>query len=94
MLSLDYNKTSRISDTFMSRLNFLSFLNQGVLGSINWAALLVDEAHRLKNNESQLYQALMEFHTNHRLLITGTPLQNSMKELWSLLQFIMPDRYV
>jgi SNF2 family DNA or RNA helicase len=34
----------------------------------------------------------MEFDTNHRLLITGTPLQNSLKELWALLQFIMPQK--
>ncbi|XP_049815552.1 chromodomain-helicase-DNA-binding protein 1 [Schistocerca nitens] len=63
------------------------------LGSVSWAALLVDEAHRLKNDDSLLYKALMEFDTNHRLLITGTPLQNSLKELWSLLHFIMPNKF-
>ncbi|XP_053672247.1 chromodomain-helicase-DNA-binding protein 1 [Anopheles nili] len=64
------------------------------LGSIAWASLLVDEAHRLKNDDSLLYKALKEFDTNHRLLITGTPLQNSLKELWALLHFIMPERFV
>lgn len=63
------------------------------LGCINWAALLVDEAHRLKNDDSLLYKALKEFSTNHRLLITGTPLQNSLKELWALLHFIMPQKF-
>lgn len=63
------------------------------LGSIGWATLLVDEAHRLKNDDSLLYKALKEFDTNYRLLITGTPLQNSLKELWALLHFIMPDRF-
>lgn len=63
------------------------------LGSLNWAALLVDEAHRLKNDDSLLYKALYEFDTNHRLLITGTPLQNSLKELWALLHFIMPVKF-
>ncbi|XP_049549302.1 chromodomain-helicase-DNA-binding protein 1 [Anopheles darlingi] len=63
------------------------------LGSISWASLLVDEAHRLKNDDSLLYKALKEFDTNHRLLITGTPLQNSLKELWALLHFIMPQRF-
>jgi chromodomain-helicase-DNA-binding protein 1 len=66
--------------------------DKALLGSLSWAALLVDEAHRLKNDDSLLYKALMEFDTNHRLLITGTPLQNSLKELWSLLHFIMPNR--
>lgn len=41
-----------------------------------------------------LYKSLKEFETNHRLLITGTPLQNSLKELWALLHFIMPEKFV
>uniref|UniRef100_A0A1I8PFM6 Chromodomain-helicase-DNA-binding protein 1 n=1 Tax=Stomoxys calcitrans TaxID=35570 RepID=A0A1I8PFM6_STOCA len=64
------------------------------LGTLQWAALLVDEAHRLKNDDSLLYKSLKEFETNHRLLITGTPLQNSLKELWALLHFIMPEKFV
>lgn len=63
------------------------------LGTLQWAALLVDEAHRLKNDDSLLYKSLKEFETNHRLLITGTPLQNSLKELWALLHFIMPEKF-
>lgn len=68
--------------------------DKSFLGTMNWAALLVDEAHRLKNDDSLLYKALYEFHTNHRLLITGTPLQNSLKELWALLHFIMPQKFL
>ncbi|XP_072134198.1 chromodomain-helicase-DNA-binding protein 2 isoform X1 [Mobula birostris] len=64
-----------------------------VLGNINWAFLGVDEAHRLKNDDSLLYRTLIDFRSNHRLLITGTPLQNSLKELWSLLHFIMPEKF-
>ncbi|XP_036399292.1 chromodomain-helicase-DNA-binding protein 2 isoform X2 [Megalops cyprinoides] len=67
--------------------------DKGVLGNINWAFLGVDEAHRLKNDDSLLYKTLMDFRSNHRLLITGTPLQNSLKELWSLLHFLMPDKF-
>ncbi|KAM8793473.1 chromodomain-helicase-DNA-binding protein 1-like [Eudromia elegans] len=63
------------------------------LGGLNWAFIGVDEAHRLKNDDSLLYKTLIDFKSNHRLLITGTPLQNSLKELWSLLHFIMPEKF-
>uniref|UniRef100_A0A915PHJ3 Chromodomain-helicase-DNA-binding protein 1 n=1 Tax=Setaria digitata TaxID=48799 RepID=A0A915PHJ3_9BILA len=67
--------------------------DKSFLGSFEWAVLAVDEAHRLKNDESLLYRSLFEFTTNHRLLVTGTPLQNSLKELWALLHFIMPEKF-
>ncbi|XP_060072209.1 chromodomain-helicase-DNA-binding protein 1-like isoform X1 [Ylistrum balloti] len=67
--------------------------DKSFLGGVQWAFLGVDEAHRLKNDDSLLYRSLFDFHSNHRLLITGTPLQNSLKELWALLHFIMPDKF-
>uniref|UniRef100_F7D0V6 Chromodomain helicase DNA-binding protein 1 n=1 Tax=Xenopus tropicalis TaxID=8364 RepID=F7D0V6_XENTR len=67
--------------------------DKSFLGGVNWAFIGVDEAHRLKNDDSLLYKTLIDFKSNHRLLITGTPLQNSLKELWSLLHFIMPEKF-
>lgn len=67
--------------------------DKSYLAQLPWAVLMVDEAHRLKNGDSLLYKTLVEFETNHRLLITGTPLQNSLKELWALLHFIMPGKF-
>lgn len=82
-------KFNAILTTYEILLNDKAFL-----GCLTWAALLVDEAHRLKNDDSLLYKTLKEFETNHRLLITGIPLQNSLKELWALLHFIMPNKFV
>jgi len=52
-----------------------------LLNILSWAVLLVDEVHHLKNDDSLLYKTLQNFNTNQRLLITGTPLQNNLKEL-------------
>jgi ATP-dependent DNA helicase len=56
-----------------------------------YECLIVDEAHRLKNMECRLIRSLREYPSKHRFLLTGTPLQNNLEELYSLLSFIMPD---
>lgn len=58
---------------------------------VNWSYIVVDEAHRLKNENSQLSTIIRTFRFKHRLLLTGTPLQNNIHELWALLNFIVPD---
>lgn len=64
---------------------------KGKLGKIAWRYLIIDEAHRIKNENSSLSRAVRVMNTEHRLLITGTPLQNNLRELWALLNFLMPD---
>ncbi|KAF1989794.1 hypothetical protein K402DRAFT_263716 [Aulographum hederae CBS 113979] len=56
--------------------------------SVAWQGLIVDEGQRLKNDKSQLHNALKALRTSFRILITGTPLQNNARELFNLLQFL------
>ena len=65
--------------------------DQQVLKRRHWHYMILDEAHNIKNFRSQRWQALLTFRTRARLLLTGTPLQNNLTELWSLLFFLMPS---
>lgn len=66
-------------------------LEKTALTKIAWNYLVIDEAHRLKNEVSQFSQSVRALDTQHRLLLTGTPLQNNLHELWALLNFLLPD---
>eukprot|EP00760_Papus_ankaliazontas_P027526 PhM_4_TR3377/c0_g1_i1/m.4525/K19001/HELLS, DDM1; ATP-dependent DNA helicase len=61
------------------------------LKKVDWTVLVVDEAHRLKNFNCRLIRDLKELTTANRVLLTGTPLQNKLSELWSILNFVMPQ---
>ncbi|KAF7542264.1 hypothetical protein G7Z17_g11724 [Cylindrodendrum hubeiense] len=64
--------------------------DQQVFKRRRWHYMILDEAHNIKNFKSQRWQTLLGFNTHSRLLLTGTPLQNNLTELWSLLFFLMP----
>ncbi|KAI4462666.1 snf2/rad54 helicase family [Holotrichia oblita] len=64
---------------------------KSVFKKFNWRYMVIDEAHRIKNEKSKLSEILREFKTTNRLLLTGTPLQNNLHELWALLNFLLPD---
>ncbi|PIG88773.1 SNF2 family helicase/ATPase PasG [Aspergillus arachidicola] len=61
------------------------------LGQYQWRYIIVDEGHRLKNMNCRLIKELLTYNSANRLLITGTPLQNNITELWSLLHFLLPE---
>ncbi|KAK3044199.1 hypothetical protein LTS18_001912, partial [Coniosporium uncinatum] len=61
------------------------------LSNNGWEFIIIDEGHRLKNLNCRLIRELQMYRSANRLLITGTPLQNDLTELWSLLHFLMPD---
>jgi chromodomain-helicase-DNA-binding protein 7 len=63
------------------------------LAKIVWRVAIIDEAQRLKNNNSKLLQHLRQLQLEHRILLTGTPIQNNTSELWTLLNFIEPLKF-
>ncbi|XP_033933069.1 chromodomain-helicase-DNA-binding protein 1-like, partial [Pseudochaenichthys georgianus] len=71
--------------TYELCMNDASFLKRW-----KWKVLVVDEAHRLKNANSLLHRTLTQFSVGFRVLLTGTPIQNNLQELYSLLSFIQP----
>ncbi|CAD7961014.1 unnamed protein product [Amoebophrya sp. A120] len=59
--------------------------------SIVWSSIILDEAHRIKNQVGRVRQTLAHVETSFRLLLTGTPLQNNIQELFVLLNYLWPD---
>ncbi|XP_029447223.1 chromodomain-helicase-DNA-binding protein 7 isoform X2 [Rhinatrema bivittatum] len=63
------------------------------LRNIPWRCVVIDEAHRLKNRNCKLLEGLKMMGLEHKVLLTGTPLQNTVEELFSLLNFLEPGRF-
>ncbi|KAF7107901.1 hypothetical protein CFC21_108478 [Triticum aestivum] len=61
------------------------------LSKIQWHYIIIDEGHRIKNASCKLNADLKLYRSSHRLLLTGTPLQNNLEELWALLNFLLPN---
>ena len=67
--------------------------DRDILSRIDWACMAVDEAHRLKNRSSALFKSLNGFKIHHCVLLTGTPIQNRITELGTLLHFLEPAKF-
>ncbi|XP_034021354.1 LOW QUALITY PROTEIN: lymphoid-specific helicase [Thalassophryne amazonica] len=69
----------------------IAMIDRKVLQRFQWKYLIVDEGHRIKNLNCRLVRELKTLPTDNKLLLTGTPLQNNLAELWSLLNFLLPE---
>lgn len=67
--------------------------DEAIISKIKWQYMILDEAQAIKSINSQRWKILLGFKSRSRLLLTGTPIQNNMQELWSLLHFIMPTLF-
>lgn len=72
----------------------ICLIEKSVLKKFSFEYIVIDEAHRIKNVDSILSQIVRSFSSRGRLLITGTPLQNNLKELFALLNFICPEIFI
>lgn len=66
-------------------------IERAAFRKFSWYYVIIDEAHRIKNEKSVLSREVRSLDSAYRLLITGTPLQNNLHELWSLLNYLLPD---
>lgn len=72
----------------------ICLIEKSTFKKFSFEYIVIDEAHRIKNVDSILSQIVRAFISRGRMLITGTPLQNSLKELFALLNFICPEIFV
>ncbi|KAK2159555.1 hypothetical protein LSH36_151g07062 [Paralvinella palmiformis] len=79
-------------DVLLTSYEFVN-TDMTTLSSIHWDVIVIDEAHRLKNNQSLFFQTLSNYKVDYKLLLTGTPLQNNLEELFNLLNFLEPGKF-
>lgn len=88
--SLQFQVRSGNFDVLLTTYEYI-IKDRSVLAKPDWAHMIIDEGHRMKNAQSKLsYTITHYYHTRNRLILTGTPLQNNLPELWALLNFVLP----
>lgn len=71
----------------------IAVLDEKILQRLTWSYIILDEAQAIKNIKGQRWNTLLSLKSRNKLLLTGTPIQNTMAELWALLHFIMPKLF-
>ena len=69
----------------------ICILDRAALSHFKFKYLVIDEGQRVKNRDCRLVRELKKLDTENRLLLSGTPIQNTLEELWSLLNFVNPQ---
>lgn len=88
---ISYNKDSEFHVLVTSYQ--LVVMDAQYFQKIKWQYMILDEAQAIKSSQSSRWKVLLGFNCRNRLLLTGTPIQNNMQELWALLHFIMPTLF-
>ncbi|KAG4300599.1 hypothetical protein PCK1_003028 [Pneumocystis canis] len=73
--------------------SYHTIITDSILSNFDWECLIVDEGQRLKNEHCLLFKKLTNYKSQNRIILTGTPLQNNIKELFNLLQFLHPEKF-
>ncbi|XP_059290027.1 CHD3-type chromatin-remodeling factor PICKLE-like [Lycium ferocissimum] len=87
------SKQDRIKFDVLLTSYEMIIMDSASLKPIKWECMIVDEGHRLKNKDSKLFSSLKQYSTRHRVLLTGTPLQNNLDELFMLMHFLDAGKF-
>lgn len=85
------SKSSKVVSAAIITTYDLILMDYQSLMRYKWKYLVIDEGHRIKNMNSKLLKKLKKLNTSSRLLLSGTPLQNNISELWTMLNFLLPE---
>ncbi len=66
--------------------------NKDALLNVNWSYAILDEGHKIRNPDADITLTCKQLKTHRRIILTGTPIQNSLRELWSLMDFVYPGK--
>lgn len=66
--------------------------HQAILLSVKWGVAVLDEGHKIRNPDAAISVAVKQLRTSNRIILSGTPIQNQLRELWSLFDFVYPGR--
>eukprot|EP00747_Dinoflagellata_sp_TGD_P210892 gnl/TRDRNA2_/TRDRNA2_84119_c0_seq1.p1 gnl/TRDRNA2_/TRDRNA2_84119_c0~~gnl/TRDRNA2_/TRDRNA2_84119_c0_seq1.p1 ORF type:complete len:863 (+),score=191.64 gnl/TRDRNA2_/TRDRNA2_84119_c0_seq1:55-2643(+) len=88
-----FRKRVKHNKTTVCITNFEQMYRNDWLQTQDWSCIIIDEGHRMKNSKSVLHETMAKMRCKTRLLLTGTPLQNNVSELWALLHYLLPELF-